>query len=85
LKWLEADEKVVVTRKSKMSFQTIVRTVVNTVALSLVTSSSGAIMQYTIDVQTARAVSMPPSPVAEHDLEVGFGTGTVSVPVAEGH
>ncbi len=81
---MEADEKVAVTRKSKMSFQTIVRTVINTVALSLVTSSSGAILQYTIDVQTARAVSMPPSPVADHDLEIGFGTGIVSVPVGNG-
>ncbi len=67
-----------------MPFQTILRSIINTVALSLVTGGSGAIVQYTIDVQTARAVSMPPSPVAEHDLEVGFGTGIASVPVGNG-
>jgi len=69
---------------SKMPFQTILRAVVNTISLSLLVGGSATVVQQTIDVQTARAVSLPPSPSAEPDLEIGFGVGIASVTIAEG-
>ncbi len=66
-----------------MPFQTILRAVSNTIMLPLLVVRTTAVAQQTIDVQTARAVSLPPSPSAEHDLEIGFGTGITSVTVAE--
>lgn len=70
---------------SKMPFQTILRAVTNTISLPLIVVRATAVVQQTIDVQTARAVSMPPSPCAEHDLEIGFGTGIAYVTVGEAH
>ena len=70
---------------SKMPFQTILRAVANTISLPLLVVRSTTVVQQTIDVQTARAVSLPPSPSADHDLEIGFGTGITYVTVGEAH
>jgi hypothetical protein len=69
---------------SKMPFQMILRAVTNTISFSLPVGGSDTIVQQTIDVQTARAVSLPPSPSVEHDLEIGFGTGIASVTIGDG-
>ncbi len=69
---------------SKMPFQTILRAVTNTISLPFLVVRTTAVVQQTIDVQTARAVSLPPSPSAEHDLEIGFGTGIAYVTVGDG-
>jgi hypothetical protein len=68
-----------------MPFQTILRAVTNTISLPLIVVRTTAVIHQTMDVQTARAVSMPPSPCAEHDLEIGFGTGITYVTVGEAH
>ena len=69
---------------SKMPFQTILRVVTNTISLPFPVVRTTPVVQQTIDVQTARAVSLPPSPTAEHDLEIGFGTGIAYVTVGDG-
>ncbi len=76
--WTEVDEHTYALQE--MPFQDILRTVVNTLSLALVISGSSgsgsgtmsAHTQSAIDTQTARAVSLPPSPVGERDLEIGF-------------